>query len=107
MDRWVVGRSGEADRAADPEARLKQREPGPRLGGHGLDCDSGEGRIDMNSIHESEIRWTFEPLEQLIEDVDVLTLTESELLAHVVHQAEELRWLRRMAHEGLAHVTTL
>lgn len=58
---------------------------------------------DEKTLTRDDIPWTPAPTPRL-EDTDVLTLSERELLAYVADLQSEQRWLRRLLHEALAMV---
>ena len=57
-------------------------------------------------VRAAEITWTVEPLPRT-EDVDVLTLTSTELLAYTQGLQREAHWLRALLHEAVALVAKL
>lgn len=55
----------------------------------------------MSPLTAAHLNWTSEPMRRL-EGIDVLTLNDSELLAHVADLAGELRCVRVTLYQALA-----
>lgn len=60
-----------------------------------------EELLDDPMLTAADIPWSSPPVPHL-EDVDPLTLSPLELLAHVEALSRETRWLRRVLHEAVA-----
>jgi hypothetical protein len=59
--------------------------------------------MGTSNITRDDIPWTSAPTPRL-EDIDLLTLTTSELLSYTTDMQSETRWVRRLLREALGMV---